>query len=200
MNLINQAQIIKFHSDRLREFSNDYQRLGWKTSDSQLIRFGVLASSFNLDGASVLDVGCGYADFKTFIDNRFSGVSYTGIDLMPAFIHEAARRFASDHFARFIFGDFATTNLTEVDYVFSCGALSYRNPDPGFNFRMIRKMWDMARKGIALSLLDREVFSEHPLLVGYNKTRVLTFCRSISETATLIDGYCPDDFTIKISK
>ena len=198
MSIIDQAQIIRFHSDRSKEFADDYKKLGWKSADSQLIRFGVLASAFNINGASVLDVGCGYADFKPFLDKRFSGVSYTGIDLMPAFIHEAARRFASDNFASFIYGDFSAVDLTAVDYVFCCGALSYRNPDPGFHFRMIKKMWDTASKGVTFCLLDSEVFPHHPLLQGHDKKEMLEYCRSLSERAFLIDGYLPDDFTIVV--
>ena len=200
MHLINQAQIIKFHNDRSKEFKNDYKRLGWKSADSQLLRFGALASAFPLNNSSVLDVGCGYADFKTHLDKKFSNVSYTGIDLMPAFIHEAARRFASDTHASFIHGDFENVELTQVDYVFSCGALSYRNSNHYFPFSMIQKMLDTARKGIAFTMLNEENFPEHPLLKGYSKARIQTFCRSLSNNVKLIDTYLPDDFTIVISK
>jgi SAM-dependent methyltransferase len=174
--------------------------LGWRTPESQLIRFGILASAFDLNSASVLDVGCGYADFKHFLDKRYSGVSYTGIELMPDFAYEAARRFASDGFASFILGDFSAVDLTEVDYVFSCGALSYRNSDPRHPYLMIQKMYDTARKGIAFTALDQEVFPPHSLLVGLHKIRTLGFCKSLSPKAKLIDGYLPDDFTIVIPK
>jgi cyclopropane fatty-acyl-phospholipid synthase-like methyltransferase len=200
MNLLAQANIIKFHNDRSLNFYNDYQKLGWKSTTSQQLRFEVLASAFNLNGASVLDVGCGYADFKTFLDKKYSKVSYTGIDLNPAFVHEAARRFASDTWASFIMGDFYSVDLTSVDYIFSCGALNYRNPDPDYHFNMIKKMWNTANNGIAFTSLDEETFPKHSLLVGHNKDQIMDFCKKLSYQSTLISGYCPDDFAIIISK
>lgn len=90
--------------------------------------------------------------------------------------------------------------LTPVDYVFTCGALSYRNPNRYFPFSMIQKMLDTARKGIAFTLLNEETFPEHPLLKGYNKARIQTFCRSLSDNVRLIDNYLEDDFTIVVEK
>lgn len=200
MNFISQAQIIKFHNDRLTGYAEDYKKMGWKNFDSQMVRFNILASAFNLDGASVLDVGCGFADFKSFLDKKYTRVSYTGIDLMPAFVHEAARRFASDRYTSFILGDFSATDLTEVDYVFSCGALNYRNPDPVYHLYLIKKMWDTARRGVAFTSLDGDAFPEHSLLVGYDKDEIMDFCKGLSCEATLITGYSPEDFTIKIPK
>lgn len=41
--------------------------LGWRDHNSQLIRFEVLADIADLNGRSVLDVGCGYADLLPFL-------------------------------------------------------------------------------------------------------------------------------------
>jgi len=191
---------VKFHSDRIRDFNEPHRQLGWKNTDSQLLRFEALASMFHLDNTSVLDIGCGYADFKTFLDKTFSNVSYTGIDIMPAFIHEAARRFADSTSSHFICGDFCSVDFTPADYVFSCGGLSYRNSKANHPFSMIAKMWDTARKGIAFTMLDEEYFPKHPLLVPYSKDEILSFCRMLSRQVILKDSYLADDFIIAISK
>lgn len=198
MHFLNQANIINFHRNRSHDNLSDYYVLGWRELKSQLLRFENLVKGINLNKTSVLDVGCGYADFKTFIDKCYEGVSYTGIDLIPEFVHEAARRFATDRFSSFINGDFFTTNLSEVDFVFSCGALCYRNTDPEFVYKMIRKMWNTSRKGIAFNLLNSSVFPDHPLLVGYNKMEVIEYCRLFTSNIIVEEGYLPDDYIIKL--
>jgi SAM-dependent methyltransferase len=189
---------IKFHRNQSANNADDYHALGWRSPESQLLRFKALTSGMDLQYSSILDVGCGYADFKTFLDKSFDGVSYTGIDLVPEFVHEAARRFASDRFCSFIHGDFFITPLTEVDYVFSCGALCYRNTDPEFVYKMIRNMWNTGNKGIAFNLLNKAVFPKHPLLVGYDKDEVLDYCQLLTSNIIVEEGYLPDDFIIKL--
>lgn len=38
------------------------------------------------------------------------------------------------------------------------------------------------------------------VLKGYNKARIQTFCRLLSDNVKLLDNYLPNDFTIVISK
>ncbi len=198
MNIIDQAQIIKYHNDRIHDFAEDYKKLGWKERKSQVLRFEALVEGFDLNYSSVLDVGCGYADFKPFLDKQFSKVSYTGIDIVPDFANEAARRFANDRLANVIQGDFYTTSMTEVDYVFCCGALCYRNSDPDFPYKMIRKMFYTSRKGIAFCMLDNELFPKHPVLTGFEKKKIIKYCKSLTHKVLMDDNYLLDDFTIKM--
>ena len=198
MSIIDQINIIRYHNDRIHDFDEDYKKLGWKERKSQVLRFEALVERLNLNSSSVLDVGCGYADFKPFLDKRFNKVSYTGIDIVPEFAHEAARRFASDRFASFIHGDFYTTPMTEVDYVFCCGALCYRNSDPEYPYKMIRKMFYTSRKGTAFCMLDNELFPKHPVLTGFKKKEIIKYCKSLARKVTLDDNYLLDDFTIKM--
>ncbi len=198
MSLIDQINIIRYHNNRIQNCEEEYKKLGWKEQKSQHLRFEALIEGFRPDHSSVLDVGCGYADFKLFLDRQFTGVSYTGIDIVPGFAHEAAHRFANDRFASFIHGDFSTTPMTEVDYVFCCGALCYRNSDPEFPYKMIRKIFYTSRIGIAFCMLDSELFPEHPVLTGYSKKEVTKYCRSLTNKVTINDNYLLDDFTIKM--
>lgn len=198
MTLIDQISIISYHNERIRNYADNHKQLGWKEATSQQLRFDALIDKLDLNHASVLDVGCGYADFKTLLDKHFPGISYTGIDLVPDFVHEAARRFASDHFASFVHGDFYTTPMTEVDFVFCCGALSYRHSDPEFPYKMIRKMFYTSRKGLAFCALDKRLFPEQPILTGLDKKEIISYCKSLSRKIIINDNYLLEDFTIQI--
>ena len=198
MSLIDQINIIRYHKERIQNYPDYHKQLGWKGKKSQILRFEALIEGLDLNYSSVLDVGCGYADFKTFLDTQFNLVSYTGIELVPEFVNEAALRFICDRFASFIHGDFSTALLTEIDYVFCCGALCYKNSDPEYPFKMIRKMYYTSRKGSAFCMLDSQLFPEHPVLTGFCKKEVVKYCRSIADKVIVNDNYLLEDFSVKM--
>ena len=201
MNLIEKATIIHFHRHRIATDANGTVRaLGWKGAESQIRRFEVLAGMGDLSGCSVLDLGCGYGDLKPFLDQRFSHVVYTGVDQMHEFVREAARRYGKCPNIRFFIGDFTTMALPRVDYVFASGAFGYRSEDPGFPGNMIRRIYHAAEKGVAFNMLDAEFFPPHALLKGYDREKVVSFCRELTPRCKLVTGYLEDDFTIFIYK
>ena len=59
---------------------------------AQATKFGVMAQALDLTGRRLLDVGCGLAQYADYVEARFDGVTYTGIDLSPAMIASARSR------------------------------------------------------------------------------------------------------------
>ncbi|NOY84878.1 MAG: class I SAM-dependent methyltransferase, partial [Nitrospirae bacterium] len=109
MNLIEKATIMHYHRHRIASYKTDsVKALGWRGSESQLKRFEVLASIGDLNGACILDVGCGYGDLKAYLDQHFSDFVYIGIDQMPEFISEAKRTYQSAVNTAFYQCDFST--------------------------------------------------------------------------------------------
>lgn len=66
----------------------------WGSTASQQLRFKVLSTLFNSKkDFSVLDVGCGLCDFYSYLkDNGFENISYTGLEINPAFVTEVQNR------------------------------------------------------------------------------------------------------------
>src|SRR5688572_3338932 len=60
--------------------------------ESQLIKFSVLADVMPLSYKSVLDIGCGFADYADFLERKFPGLSYSGVDLSAAMVEGARKR------------------------------------------------------------------------------------------------------------
>jgi len=83
---------IKTHFAQLVErFGHDYRGLDYGRPESQQVRFAVLAGHVPGD-ASVLDVGCGFADFADWLEKSGKTPRYTGIDLSPDMIRGARER------------------------------------------------------------------------------------------------------------
>ena len=75
--------INKRYNDRLKKFGDDPKTLGWDNIINQNIRFKNAFENINFKNKSILDVGCGLANFYDFLSNNFEkkNFSYTGIDI-----------------------------------------------------------------------------------------------------------------------
>ncbi len=97
--------------------------LGWRERADQLLRFEVLAQIGDMNGYTVLDAGCGYADLYPFLKSRYPQISsYHGIDQVPEMIARASERFPGINLQQ---GDFIREKLQVCDYVLASGSLNY---------------------------------------------------------------------------
>lgn len=197
MNLIEKTTIIYYHRHRIGAFGEGtVGALGWRGEESQLKRFEALTSVGDLNGASLLDIGCGYGHLKGFLDERFDGFSYIGIDQMPEFINGAIALYDQKPGSYFCLADFTSAELPRVDYIFASGALGYRCEAKDFHLSMIGKMFEAADKALAFNMLDAAIFPRHELLTGHDPEEVLAFCRTLTPEVRLVRGYLEDDFTV----
>ena len=155
MNLIEKATIRHYHQHRIAAYQNGtVEALGWRAKASQVKRFEVIATVGDLNGLTLLDVGCGYGDLKEYLDLSYSDFTYIGIDQMPEFISDAKKRYSGCSATYFFQTDFTAVDFPEVDYVIASGALGYRCQNPDFHFEMIRKMYTAAGQAVAFNMLD----------------------------------------------
>lgn len=197
MSLCEKATIIHYHRHRVDQYhTGSVQALGWLTEASQLRRFSALCEIGDPIGKSVLDVGCGYGDLKTYLDGRFHGFDYIGVDQMADFVLEARQRHGHRPSCYFCISDATTAELPVVDLVLASGLMSYRCEQPGFFRFMIEKLFASAREGLAFNMLDAAKFSGHSLLTGHDRQLVFDWCCTLTPWVRLVDGYLDDDFTV----
>jgi trans-aconitate methyltransferase len=201
MTLLEKATIIHYHRHRIGEFEGGtVEALGFRGEESQVKRFEALATVADLNGGSILDIGCGHGDLKGFLDARFHGFSYVGIDQMAEFIQQARSLYGQRPSCYFCIADFTEAELPQADYVFASGVLGYRCEDSGFPFAMIERMYRAANKALAFNMLDAANFPSHPLLVGHDVGEVVEFCERLAPDVRLVRGYLEDDFTVLMYK
>jgi len=194
MDPIETARIATYH--RRRAGRAPLKALGWRTAESQRLRFEALCRWGDLSGLEVLDLGCGHGDILPYLNGRFSNISYLGVDLLPEFVEEANRRHGHLANARFVLTDFLTGVLPEVDVVIACGSLNYKTENVLHPLQAIERMWELARRGVAFNVLDADVFEPDPFLQAHDRDEVFSFCRNLDPEATLVTDYSPEDFTV----
>lgn len=197
-------RIVDRHRDSLKRYGYHPNALYWSSREIQELRFKVLAGIGVEPGDSLLDVGCGFGDFKGWFTKQHGALNYTGIDLSPELLVEAGKRHSG---VRFFEGDLFEVSSTHKDFVgqgFDWVVLSGALNEPlhdesSYAHRMIARMFELCRKGVAFNLLDARHLKA-PDLQSHQPEEVLNFCRSLSPDCTLRDDYLKNDFTIYMRK
>ena len=83
----------RWYEDKVRRYGYDHRGLGFRNKSSQDKRFEALVQLGDLDGARLLDVGCGFGDLLAWLRARGIEPDYTGIDLCEPMIQRCRERF-----------------------------------------------------------------------------------------------------------
>ena len=201
MTIIEKQNIKQYHSARLKDKSLSRSKmLGWTKKQVQQIRFQVITSLFDFNNISVLDLGCGDGDFKSYLNDRFSNFDYLGLDLQESFITYAKERFKTHNNTWFDNADFTRCQLPKVDVVVACGALSYRCNDSNYYIDCIEQFYQSGKKALIFNMLNQDFFESGNLIVAHNKVHIYEQCQKLCINVILKEGYLDNDFTIIMKK
>lgn len=201
MHLLDRLTIRLFHDERQKQFSGDHAKsLGWSSTESQFLRFKTMAQAINFEQKTVLDLGCGYGDLKTFLDMSCTIKRYIGVDQQGSFIKQAKELFKHQSNCEFIKADFSATTLPRADIVVASGSLNYRSRNKTYHAKVIREMYEKAEEAVIFNLLNSEHFSSSSLLEAHDPQQVLNYCLRLCPNSELITGYSDEDFTIVMRK
>lgn len=195
-SLEDSAKIFRYHRDLIKFHGTDSPyALGWRNDHDQLVRFEALIQIADLNGKSILDAGCGYADLYPYLKQRFPGMGYyCGVEQIPELVNEAIRRYANLPDTNFLPRSFLHGNLPVKDYVFASGSLNYGSANPGFVFDAISRLYNACSSGLAFNLL--KFMPADGTLVAYEPEDILAYCHTLSHHVVFKDDYAPEDFTI----
>ncbi len=195
-------KIRTFFAAEFKKFGDSYEAVNWGSQASQYARFDVLSAIGELDGSTLLDVGCGLGEFLKYLQMNDKKVNYTGVDICDEMIEGAQARFKKAAGVKFKTGDVLEAKNTEkYDYVISSGAF---NINLGVNDKMIKdilqKMLQMSKKAAAVSMLSKYADFTEEVYYYYDPAEIFEFCKSICKKVTLRHDYMTHDFTIIMYK
>lgn len=201
MNIIEKQTVKHFHKSRIQEYNTNLAKAqGWTNQDVQQVRFETIFKLADFNNASVLDVGCGYGDFKSFLNKKHISCDYIGLDQQKEFITHAQKHFKEYPNTWFYEMDFSKCQLPKVDIVIASGVLSYHSKDSSYYINMIQRFYEAAKQTFIFNMLNSKTFLSGPLIVAHNKKDIHQKCLKICPNTILTTGYLENDFTIKMSK
>lgn len=190
-----------YYQARRARFSGSAERCGWLSPFTQALRFQAVIQGCDLSSAKILDVGCGYGDFLSFLEKDYADFKYTGVDFVPEFLAAASEKYPH---ARFIESDFFRYESPpcSYDYVFAVGAFNHQTENNDLYLKMaLSKMFALAKVGVGVSLLSTlspKELRRAKELFYYEPLRVLELALDITPFVELRTHYLPNDMSIML--
>ena len=183
--------------------------LDWGSREAQFARFQVFydvlvsAELHSLPAAqTLLDVGCGLCDLRTFLWTREVYCRYVGVDITPTILQEAHRRhpdtsiLLADVFQEAPFRDRTFTT------VFCSGTLNLRlDNNEAFADIALRAMIGLASRLVVVNFLHQRTVRKYEHCHYYCPDEIHRIAAANAPEGTvirLIDDYLANDFTVAI--
>ena len=173
--------VTNFVDSRVRELGDDVRSVGWGSKESQELRFDYLVKNFELNGKTILDVGCGLGDFLLYLKKSdIENYQYVGLDISKNIFEY----------------DFEL-----IDVAILSGALSYKYKEAESAAKAtLEKMFQLSKEGVALNFLSTTADYELEKNQHYDPATILTWALNLSKKVSLYHDYPLYEFTIMLKK
>jgi ubiquinone/menaquinone biosynthesis C-methylase UbiE len=184
------------YSTRLREFGVDPRALGWDRKENQNARFAAAAGAVSFVGRSVLDIGCGLADFGDFLhaDTARAPGSYSGIDINSDLIEVCRQRRPTDTFeVRNILSQ--PYGEEHCDIVTMFGLLNLRFTEfsnEEYARELIAEAFRICGEALIVDMLSAKIDAAYPpedFVYYYQPMAMLDFALGLTPHVTLLHDY-----------
>lgn len=199
-NWIEKKNVIEsYYTGLIEEHGHSPRSCDYGRPESQDKKFRVLSEAINLNGKSVLDVGCGFAHFSQFLSDMFDGVNYHGVDITREFITQAKSLhpdvnvqhadILSETFDKTY--DFVTAN--GIFYLLGANAQDVMQ-------NLVTRMFELTHDTVAFNSLSSWCDDKEDGEFYADPLQAVTFCRTLTPWVTLRHDYHSRDFTIYMRK
>lgn len=187
------ADTVAWYQQRLTEYGPNIRALSSGTEERRDMRFDVLSGVGIETGASVLDVGCGFADLYAYLRQRGCDVNYTGVDLVPELVEQAR---ASHPNLDVRVQDIQTDPPADgsYDYVVCSQTFNLRfegrtEDNTKLVQDMMRRMFAIAKRGVAIDFVTDYVDFREPYLIYRNPEAMFRFAKTLTRRVVLRHDY-----------
>lgn len=173
--------------------------------ETQHLRFERLTRALGpfLAGGSLHDVGCGFGDLGVYLAACGADCAYSGIEIVADMAARGRKRLATE----ILVDDFMTRDYDDrYDFVVASGVFNIPGGiDSGewnvYCQAMTRKMFALARKGVAFNGLTTFCDYRRDDLYYWDPAKALTFCQGeLSRFCVLDHGYPLYEWTLTVFK
>ena len=192
-------KIREFYNNKVKEHGHSPKACDYGRPESQLTKFNVIANMANFECTSILDVGCGFGDFKRHLKNRFKEVDYTGIDLSDEMINLAKKidpliKVRKENIMNMQKGRY-------YDYIIANGIFYLLVERPETKMKeMVEKMFEHSKVGVIFNSLSTWADKKEDDEFYADPCKTLEWCSKISNKIQLKHDYMGHDFTVMLSK
>jgi len=195
-----QQTYLQPYLDAARQHGGGFASLLWASPKTQAARFQILMTAANLQGRTVLDAGCGRADFLDFLLlHDVQPLHYIGLEAVAELAEAAEMK--RHRQATIVRGDFVIDSATlacGADAIVFSGSLNTLDA-PHF-YRVIERAYAAANQTIAFNFLDSRTLAGKKYLTWHCQADVEKFASQLADRVNVWEGYLDGDCTIVMSK
>jgi SAM-dependent methyltransferase len=197
MSSLPPEETARWYEDKVRAYGYDHRGLGFGNKSSQEKRFEALLELGDLDGATLLDVGCGFGDLLAFLNDRGIEPVYTGIDICKPMI-ERCRERHDGKLAIFRVADVMDFDPRQgFDYVVASGLFGLDAEGTRDRIRpTLERMFRWSRFGIAANFLSACSPTPAEGRIYVEPWKALEAGLALTPATRLNHSYLPNDFTL----
>lgn len=204
MNKEIKAIVSNYYTSKIKKFGATANGVDWNGEESQFQRFFQLSHVLGKEPFSILDYGCGYGAYFTFLQSAYQHFQYFGFDISEEMILTAKdeHKASSQEFFS------STQKLEEKDYVIASGLFNVRDKIEDTKWLSYIKeelvqFHKLSKKGFAFNALtsysDKEYKKDY--LYYADPLLLFDFCKqNFSRNVALLHDYDLYEFTILVKK
>src|SRR5579864_2087970 len=193
------SKIVRRYQQRIAEHGPTFSSLNSGSEAKQALRHSVHASALRGPNPSILEIGCGLADFYKYLIQHKRDCLYHGYDIVPEYIdecrrvHPAATFTLRNIFIEGIDGTFDTVVMSQV--------LNnrYQKSD---NTRVMQRALELAfehtRVSVSVDMISTYVDFRDPDLFYYSPEEIFRIAKAISPRVLLRHDYRAFEFCIQM--
>lgn len=193
------AEVVRRYRQRIAEHGPTFASLNSGSEEKQAIRHGVHASALRGANPSILEIGCGLADFYKYLLQHKRDCSYHGYDIVPEYIDECRRTYPEAKFTlRNVF-------IEGIEGVFDTVVMSqvlnnrYQKSD---NMQVMQRALELAfehtRVSVSVDMISTYVDFRNPDLFYYSPEEIFRVAKAISPRVLLRHDYRAFEFCIQL--
>ncbi len=186
------------YTGRLEKLGEQIKTLGWDTKENQWTRFASLVEIMDLSGKCIVDIGCGFGDFLTFLqEKKINFKSYLGIDINENLLEVARNKHPGFKFqCRNILFDKPQNALADIGFAFGVLNLNHKGDPDNYEYAgdFIEKAFGLCAQTLVVDMLSANLDKSYPkeeFVFYYEPQKMLEFALSLANNVILKHDYPP---------
>ena len=191
-------KIAGYYADLISEHGHDPRACDYGRPESQQKKFRVLSDIITSDHKTLLDVGCGFADYAGFLKEKYPHIQYDGVDITPEFVEQVKQEKPELNIRHM---DILSNDPGQYDIVTANGIFYLLGSDAEVVMQeLVARMFALCRKTIAFNSLSVWCDDQEEGEFYADPLKTVEFCRTLSPWVTLRHDYHSRDFTIYLHR
>ena len=194
------TEISDYYSSLISQHGPTSRACDYGRPKSQQIKFKILSQVIDSSMSTVLDVGCGFAEYGRFLSKTHPNISYTGVDITAECIR-TAKALSPD--LELYHLDILNESLPLDCYdVVTANGIFYLLGDSAIPImrHLIQKMFSLSNHVLAFNSLSAWCLDPEPNEFYADPLETIEFCRSLTPWVVLQHNYHSRDFSVFMYK